>query len=71
MFINFIEDEFHFFMLCPVYELSNLYFYTAWKRNITVHLFYSIIESKDGQDIIVMSNILVSAFSLRNLYHPN
>ena len=70
--VYFIEDEFHFFMLCPMYdELSNVYFYPCRKRNTTVNLFYIIMESKGGQGIIAMSNVLVSAFFFRDLYHPN
>ena len=67
-----IEDEFHFFMLCPMYEeLRNMYFYPSWRRNITVHLFYNIMKSQNDQAIIAVSKFLVSAFSFRNLYYPN
>lgn len=67
-----IEDEFHFFMVCPAYEdLRNIYFKLNWRNTISLHHFYSIFKSSDDKSIFAISKFLLGAFSLRNLYSPN
>ena len=49
-----IEDEFHFFFVCPIYaEIRNIYFKPEWIRDIvTSHKFYSIMSSVDTFSIL-------------------
>ena len=52
--IYVIEDEFHFFMVCPTYnDLRILYFNTSWRAFITVQHFYSIMHTCDTSLIIL------------------
>ena len=65
-----VEDEFHFFMVCPMYtDLRDKYFKLDWKFNISLHKFYSILKLSDTSSIFDISKLLVSAFELRNLYY--
>ncbi|MEW8544974.1 MAG: reverse transcriptase family protein, partial [Candidatus Thiodiazotropha sp.] len=67
-----VEDEFHFFMVCPTYQdLRNMYFKPHWHNMISLHHFYTIFKSTDDQSIFAISKFLLSAFALRNLYYPN
>ena len=67
-----IQDEFHFFMVCTAYEeLRNMYFHPNWRRNVTLQRFDSILKLENDQSITAASKFLISAFSLRNLYHVN
>ena len=67
-----IEDEFHFFMECSVYgQLRNMYLYPNWRQNVTLQHFYTIMKLENDQSIIAASKCLISAFSLRSLYHVN
>ena len=63
-----IEDEFHFFFVCPIYaEIRNIYFKADWIRNIiTPHKFYEIMSRADTSSILAVSKFLVSAFRYRN-----
>ena len=65
-----VEDEFHFFMLCPAYEeLRNQYFPQHWRQNITVQHFYNIMKLQTELEMHIVSKFLISAFSLRNTFH--
>ena len=65
-----IEDEFHFFMVCPMYtDLREKYFKPDWKIIISLHKFYSIMNMTDASSIFAISKFLVSAFELRNVYY--
>ena len=45
-----VEDEFYFFMLCPMYDtLLNMYFRPQWKTNTSVQNFYIILQLSDAQ----------------------
>ena len=59
-----IEDEFHFFFVCPIYkEIRNIYFKPDWIRNIiTTHKFYEIMSRADTSSILAVSKFLLSAF---------
>ena len=62
-----IEDIFHFFMVCPLYQdLRNIHFKPMWQRQISVHKFYSIMKSNDVESIFSIAKFLVDAFELRN-----
>ena len=63
-----IEDEFHFFFVCPIYaEIRNIYFKPDWIRNIiTPHKFYEIMSRADTSSILAVSKFLESAFRYRN-----
>ena len=61
-----VEDEFHFFMLCPMYDtLRNMYFKPQWKANISVQKFYIIMQLSDARSLFLISKFLVSAFEFR------
>ena len=61
-----VEDEFHFFMLCPMYDtLRNMYFKPQWKANISVQKFYIIMQLSDARSLLLISKFLVSAFEFR------
>ena len=64
-----IEDEFHFFMVCPMYtDLREKYFKPDWKIILSLHKFYSIMNLTDASSIFAISKFLVGAFDLRNVY---
>ena len=60
-----IEDEFHFFCVCPFYkDFMDLYF--EWNKDIiTINMFYTIMSQTDKHSIMSISRFLVSAFSYR------
>lgn len=61
-----VEDELHFFMLCPLYnDLRKLYFKPAWNTNICPQMFYSIMKTTDTQCLFSVAKFLLSAFELR------
>ena len=61
-----VEDEFHFFLLCPMYDtLRNMYFKPQWKANISVQKFYIIMQLSDARSLLLISKFLVSAFEFR------
>ena len=62
-----IEDEFHFFFVCPTYaEIRNIYFKPEWVRDIvTLNKFYSIMSSVDASSIFSVAKFLLSAFKHR------
>ena len=65
-----VEDEFHFFMICPAYEeLRNQYVPQHWRQNITFQHFYNIMELQTEQEIHIVSKFMISAFSFRNTFH--
>ena len=63
-----IEDEFHFFLVCPVYtEIRNMYLKPEWVKAIaTLPTFYSILSSSDTPSILSTVRYLISAFNYRN-----
>ena len=63
-----IEDEFHFFLVCPVYtEIRNMYLKPEWVKAIaTLSTFYSIMSSSDTPSILSTVRYLISAFNYRN-----
>ena len=67
-----VEDEFHFFMECPLYtDLRDKYFKQEWKLNVSLYKFYSILKLSDTSSIFDISKFLVSAFEIRNLYYES
>ena len=62
-----IEDEFHFFFVCPAYAtVRELYFKPEWNNTvITVQKFHNIMSSKAKQDISSIAKFLLSTFTLR------
>ena len=61
-----VEDELHFFMLCPLYnDLRKLYFKPAWNTNICPQMFYSIMKTTNTQCLFSVAKFLLSAFELR------
>lgn len=62
-----VEDEFHFFCVCPAYEeIRNIYFKPQWIRGIlTVDKFYSIMSSPEKSSILSICKFLLSAISYR------
>ena len=62
-----IEDEFHFFLVCPAFDnIRELYFKPEWKNAITTkQTFYNIKSSKAKSDILSVATYLLSSFSLR------
>ena len=67
-----IEDELHFFMLCPMYEdLRNQYFKPSWKTNVCSQKIYSIMKTTDNQSLFCIAKFLVSAFELRASVYGN
>ena len=61
-----IEDEFHFFMVCPMYNtLRDMYFRPEWKMNINEQKFYRIMKLSDARSLLLISKFLVSAFEYR------
>ena len=60
-----IEDELHFFMLCPMYDdLRNQYFKPSWKTNVCSQNFYSIMKTTDNQSLFCIAKFLVSRASV-------
>ena len=58
--------NFIFFYECNKYEeLRNKYFNRNWLRNISLNMFYSIMNLKDNSSVVKVSNYLVEAFKLR------
>ena len=65
-----VEDEFHFFMVCPIYmDLREKYFKPDWRRIVSLHKFYSIMSLVDSSSLFAVSKFLVSAFELRKIYY--
>ena len=61
-----VENELHFFMLCPLYnDLRKLYFKPAWNTNICPQMFYSIMKTTDTQCLFSVAKFLLGAFELR------
>ena len=65
-----IEDEFHFFLVCPVYtEIRNMYLKPEWVRAIaTIPTFYSIMSSCDTLSILSTVRYLISALTIEMNY---
>ena len=65
--IYVVEDEYHFFFECRIYdEIRNSYFKRSWIRNKSLNMFYTIMESKNVENILKIVNYLKHAFALRN-----
>ena len=65
--IYVVEDEYHFFFECRIYdEIRNSYFKQSWIRNKSLNMFYTIMESKNVENILKIANYLKHAFALRN-----
>ena len=65
-----VEDEFHFFMVCPMYNtLRDMYFRPEWKMNINEQKFYRIMKLSDARSLLLISKFLVSAFEYRKSVH--
>ena len=63
----YIEDEYHFFFDCKVYEnLREFYFKQSWLQRRNTQTFYSIMSSTNGNDIISVARYLQAAFVHRN-----
>ena len=62
-----IEDEFHLFFVCPIYEeIRNIYFTPEWVRNIVKpHTFYALMSGDGTSLILSIAKFLVSAFNHR------
>ena len=63
-----VEDEFHFFLICPTYtQIRNIYFKPEWLRSIvTPFTFYSIMSNTETTSLLLIPKYLVSAFKHRN-----
>ena len=64
-----IGDEFHLFLVCPVFTefRLNMYLKPEWLRAIaTIPIFYSIMSSSDTTSILSTTRYLISAFNYRN-----
>ena len=63
-----VEDEFHFFLICPTYtQIRNIYFKPEWLRSIvTPFTFYSIMSNTETSSLLLIAKYLVSAFKHRN-----
>ena len=62
-----VEDEFHFFCVCPAYEeIRSMYFKPQWIRGIlTVDKFYLIMSSPEKSSILLICKFLLSAIYYR------
>ena len=70
--LNIIEDEFHLFFECMVYDnLRLLYFNKNWLRNRNRNNFHRILELKDRVTILKVSKILIDAFNLQKVFIEN
>ena len=46
-------------------NLRNMYFKPQWKANISVQMFYIIMQLSDARSLFLISKFLVSAFEFR------
>ena len=64
--IHIIEDEFHFFFECRIYEhLRAKFFKRTWIRNQSLNMFYTIMGLSDRDSLLKVANVLKQAFDLR------
>ena len=65
--VYIIEDEFHFFLVCPAFDdIRELYFKPEWKNATTTkQTFYNIMSSNAKSDILSVAKYLLSSFSPR------
>ena len=65
--VYIVEDEFHFFLVCPAFDdIRELYFKPEWKNALTTkQTFYNIMSSNAKLDILSVSKYLLCSFSLR------
>ena len=65
--VYIVEDEFHFFLVCPAFDdIRELYFKPEWKNALTTkQTFYNIMSSNARIDILSVSKYLLCSFSLR------
>ena len=65
--VYIVEDEFHFFLVCPAFDdIRELYFKPEWKNALTTkQTFYNIMSSNAKLDILSVAKYLLSSFSLR------
>ena len=65
--VYIVEDEFHFFLVCPAFDdIRELYFKPEWKNALTTkQTFYNIMSSSAKLDILSVSKYLLCSFSLR------
>ena len=64
--INIIEDVYHFFFECRIYEhLRAKFFKRTWIRNQSLNMFYTIMGLSDRDSLLKVSNFLKQEFDLR------
>ena len=64
--IHIIEDEYHFFFECRIYEhLRAKFFIRTWIRNQSLNMYYTIMGLSDRDILLKVANFLKQAFDLR------
>ena len=63
--IYIVEDEFHFFFHCSVYEPGMKYFRLYWLRNRNLHTFYAILKRNKKDTVYKVAKYLSESFALR------
>ena len=65
-----IEDEFHFILLCPLYDDVRQTFLHDQLENriVTLQLFYILLSDYNSKNVISIANYISKAFVIRNEY---
>ena len=65
-----IEDEYHFLLLCPLYDdvRQTLLHEQLENRIITLQLFYILLSDYNRKHVISIANYISKAFVIRNEY---
>ena len=64
--IHIMEDEYHFFFECTVYEhIRDMFFKRTWLRYRSLNMFYTIMGLRDRNSVLKIASFLKQAFTLR------
>ena len=61
-----VEDEYHFIMICPLYEMLRKRLIPSWSyTNPSVNKFYSLMSCNSNETISNLAVFIQNAFKLR------
>ena len=64
--IHIIEDEYHFFFECPLYNsMRDIYFKDIWLQNYSHNLFYSLMSSTITDEVLLISKYVHHSMNIR------
>ena len=61
-----IEDEYHFFLECPLYNnMRAIYFKDVWLQTCSHNLFYALMSSTITDEVLSIAKYLYHAMNIR------